>query len=69
MQTERKTKFICVFPKCSLSSRLFYRFKDSEKFRLSEEYTNKFVYLSVRNLSKLSEKQKKHVNIFSNALF
>ena len=30
--------------------------KDSAKFRLSEENTNEFVFLSVRNLSKSSEK-------------
>ena len=30
--------------------------KDSAKFRFSEENTNKFAFLSVRNLSKSSEK-------------
>ena len=34
------------------------RYKDSAKFRFSEENTNKFAFLSVRKLSKSSEKTK-----------
>jgi len=63
-EIQKENLFFFLFPNEST----FDGVKGSAKFRLSEENTNKFAFLSVRNLSKSSEMPKKKTFFFAFAL-